>query len=220
MIEIKKFVCNMFAENTFVVSDKTKECVIIDCGALYPEEKDAIKHYIEEAGLTPKHLLVTHGHLDHNFGNRFIYDTYNLLPEVCADDELLMNKLQRQPEEFLSIKNYTEIFPPVGHYFRGGDIITFGTHKFKVIQTPGHSPGSVIFHCEEESCAFSGDTLFRFGVGRTDLEGGSMQELDNSLHSKVAKMPWNTIVHPGHGQDTTIREEMFSNPYLGSLGIY
>jgi len=220
MFEIKRFVCNVLAENTYIVSDETKECVIIDCGAFYQEEKDAIAAYIEKEELKPVHLLVTHAHIDHNFGNNFVLEKYGLKAEVCAEDEFLMNKMKGQPAQYLKIMHYEEPFPPVARYFRNGEMISFGNHQFKAINTPGHTPGCTFFYCEEEKIAFSGDTLFRFSVGRTDLEGGDMHAMDNSLHNIVAKLPWDTVVYPGHGEKTTIREEMFSNPYLGSLGIY
>jgi len=209
----------MLQENCYVVSDDTKECVIIDCGAYYDEEKNAIESHIREKQLSPKHLLVTHAHIDHNFGNRFIFDRLGLKPEVSADDEYLMNKLSRQPNEYFGMID-TEEYPPVEKYLKKSDVITFGNHQFTIIPTPGHTPGSVFYYCADEKIAFSGDTLFRFSIGRTDLEKGDAEAMDDSLHNTVAKMPWDTVVYPGHGDKTTIREEMFSNPYLGSLGIY
>ena len=83
----------MFQENCYIVSDDTNECVIIDCGAFFDEEKNAIANYLKSNGLTPKHLLCTHGHIDHNFGNKFVFDTFGLRPEVHKGDQPLMNKL-------------------------------------------------------------------------------------------------------------------------------
>ena len=96
MLNIKRFVCNMFQENCYVVNDDTNECVIIDCGALYPEERNAMDDYIRQNALVPKHLICTHAHIDHNFGNAFIYDKYGLKPQVCAKDMVLMDKLKEQ----------------------------------------------------------------------------------------------------------------------------
>ena len=213
MINIQKFVCNMFGENCYVVNDETNECVIVDCGALYEEERNAIVNYITRNNLIPKHLIVTHAHIDHNFGNDTIYKTFGLKPEISAEDEFLMSKLKKQAMDFCQI-NYKRFIPPVGLYFKENDVIEFGNHKFTIISTPGHTPGSVFFYCKEEKLAFSGDTLFRFSIGRTDFELGSFEDLNNSLHQKIAKMPWDTTVMTGHGEQTTLREEMFSNPYL------
>lgn len=94
----------MLQENCYVVSDETKECVIIDCGAFYPEERKAITQYIKENQLNPVHLLVTHGHLDHNFGNNTIYQEFGLKPEVSAADENLMKGLAKQAETFYQMQ--------------------------------------------------------------------------------------------------------------------
>ena len=93
MLNIKTFVCNLLAENTYVVNDETGECVIIDCGAYYQEERNAIIQYIDENHLRPVHLLCTHGHFDHNFGIDTIYDTYGLQVEVAREDEFLIADL-------------------------------------------------------------------------------------------------------------------------------
>ena len=93
-MKIQRIVCNMLQENCYVVSDETRECVIIDCGAYYEEERQALASYIRENQLVPKHLLVTHGHLDHNFGNEFLYKEFGLKPEISERDEHLINKLK------------------------------------------------------------------------------------------------------------------------------
>lgn len=217
-MKIQRFVCNMLGENCYVASDDTLECTIIDCGAFYEEERKAIVEYIKDNKLKPQHLIATHAHIDHNLGNNTIYDNFGLKVEVSADDEYLMSRLKQQAKDFFEIEYDT--IPSVGKYLRSDDIIKFGDHEFTIIPTPGHTPGSVFYYCEKENVAFSGDTLFRFSVGRTDLERGSFDDLNESLHTKVAKLPWNTTILTGHGDQTNIREEMFSNPYLGSLGIY
>ena len=139
----------MLQENCYVVSDETKECVIIDCGAFYPEERNAITHYIQKNELKPVHLLVTHGHLDHNFGNDTIYKEFGLKPEVSQGDEKLMKGLKHQAETFYQMQLDT-CFPPIGHFFEEDEVIKFGNHEFKIIETPGHSNGSVTFYCEAE----------------------------------------------------------------------
>ena len=103
--------------------------------------------------------------------------------------------------------------PPVGKYLTGKDKIAFGSHVFSIIETPGHSPGSVFIYDEEEHVAFSGDTLFRCSIGRTDLPGGSMFQMIQSLRI-VCQLPDDTRVYPGHGPETTIGAELASNPYL------
>ena len=212
MLKIQKFVCNMFQENSYVVSDETKECVIVDCGAFYDNEKRAISDYITREGLVPKRLLATHGHIDHNYGNRFIYDTYGLQVEVSQADEWLMKSLAEQSMAFTGVRP-SESFPAVGRYLNPNDTITFGTHTIEIISTPGHTPGSVVYHIPGEHLILSGDTLFHLSIGRTDFEGGSMMQMMQSLRS-LAQLPDETTVLTGHGEDTTIGEELRVNPYM------
>ena len=209
---IKRFECNMLQENCYIISDETKECVICDCGAYYPAERAAIVDYIRDNGLTPVHLLSTHGHIDHNFGNNTIFDEFGLKPDVHKEDQHLMDMLAKQAETLVGI-TLDYAMPPVGKYFGDGDEITFGSHRLKVIETPGHSKGSVFFYCPEEAIALSGDTLFRNSIGRTDYLGGSMFQIIQSLRM-ICQLPDNTVVYPGHGPQTTIGTELSSNPYL------
>ena len=212
MMEIKTFVCNMLEENCYVVSDETKECVIIDCGAFYGEERDAIVRYIDNNQLKPVHLLATHGHLDHNFGNNTILEHYGLKPEVAEGDRNMMNNYNQQAQKFYGMQLNFDL-PEAGSVITDNQDITFGSHKLKVIPTPGHSKGSVTFYCKEENVAFTGDTLFQQSIGRTDLHGGSMMQIIQSLRI-LAQLPDETVVKPGHGNDTTIGRELESNPFM------
>ncbi|KXB46484.1 metallo-beta-lactamase domain protein [Bacteroidales bacterium KA00344] len=213
MLKIHPFVCNMIQENCYVVSDETREAVIIDCGAFYESEKKAIQEYIEQNELRPVHLLATHGHIDHNFGNKFVHDTWGLKVEVHASDEKLMNSLPMQAKAICGIEMQPSDFSPVGKYLCEEDVVKFGNHQFTLLETPGHSPGSVFFYCKEENVAFSGDTLFRNSIGRTDLPGGSMFLIIQSLRM-VSQLPDNTKLYPGHGEPTTIGNEVANNPYI------
>jgi hydroxyacylglutathione hydrolase len=212
MINVERFVCNMIEENCYVVNDETKECIIVDCGAFYPEERNAIVNYIKNNKLTPKHLIATHGHIDHNLGNNTIFDSFGLKVEVNGGDEKLMNKLSEQAQSVCGVTLDYDM-PPVGKYLDDDDTITFGNHTFTILETPGHSPGSVFFYCENEHIAFSGDTLFKKSIGRTDLPGGSMFSMIQSLRM-IAQLPDNTVILPGHGQQTTMGWELSNNPYM------
>ena len=198
MLNIQKFVCNMIQENCYVVSDETKECIIVD--------------YIRHNQLTPKHLVATHGHIDHNFGNNTIYEAFGLKPEVEADDEQLINMLPQQAQAIAGVELDYKM-PPVGKYLRETDTISFGSHTFTLLHTPGHTPGGVFYYCKEEKVAFSGDTLFRGSIGRTDLPGGNSFLIIQSLRM-IAQLPDDTTILPGHGQQTTIGYELRSNPYM------
>ncbi|MBQ8464185.1 MAG: MBL fold metallo-hydrolase [Prevotella sp.] len=214
MINIKTFTVNPLQENCYVVSDETQECVIIDCGAYYDAERSAIVNYLKDNALKPVRLLCTHGHFDHAFGNDVIYAEYGLKPEIHAADAHFIADLSRQCDEMAFGIGYSRQSPPVGTLLKDGDTITFGTHRLQVIHTPGHSQGGLCFYCAEEKVVFTGDTLFRMSVGRTDLPGGSWQELEQSLATRIAALPRDTVAYPGHGPVTLMAEEVRMNPYL------
>lgn len=203
----------MLQENTYVVSDETREAVVIDCGALYEEERQAIVNYIDKQQLKPVHLLCTHGHFDHNFGNDTIWHTYGLKPEVAAEDEALMD-LKTQVEQMIGT-GYQNDVPPIGRLLSTDDTISFGSHQLTILPTPGHTRGSVSFYCQSESIVFTGDTLFHMSIGRTDFPGGSWQQMADSL-KLLATLPDETKVYSGHGEPTTIGEERQYNPYISN----
>lgn len=212
MIEIKPFVCNMLQENCYIVSDDTMECAIIDCGAYYAEERQAIVGYITKRGLRPKHLIATHGHLDHNFGNNTIFEQYGLKAEIAYEDVSLLLHAEQQASSFYGITlDFT--MPEHGHLLKADETIRFGNSELKVIRTPGHSKGSVSLYDAADNIVFTGDTLFHGSIGRTDFAGGNMMQIIQSLRT-LAQLPDDTAVLPGHGAQTTIGEEVAHNPYM------
>lgn len=213
MLNIKTFAFNLLQENTYVVSDDTLDCVIIDCGAYYDDERKALTDYISSQGLKPRHLLATHGHWDHNLGNDTIYQTYGLQVEAAKEDDFIITDIPRNFQSIIGAPLRRQ-YPAVGRFFGPDETIRFGHHSLQVLKTPGHSPGSVVFYCAEEHIAFTGDTLFRMSVGRTDFEGGSYEALMNSLANVLAKLPSETVILPGHGPQSTIADELRYNPYL------
>lgn len=213
MITVKRFTCNMLAENCYVVSDESHEAVIIDCGVMYQEEGIAITQYIRDNGLHPVHLLCTHGHFDHCMGNGLIYREFGLKPEAHTGDQFLMETMQQQTTDILGVALPMEV-PPVGRYLTDKDAITFGSHTLRILHTPGHTPGGVTYYCKEEGIAFSGDTLFRMSIGRTDFDGGSYEQIVHSLREVLGVLPPDTKVYPGHGPETTIADEIRYNPYM------
>ena len=213
MLKVQRIMCNPLQENCYVVSDETKECVIIDCGAYYEEEFDALDNYLRDHQLTPVHLLATHGHLDHNFGNVRLFHAYRLKVEIFGEEQLLVEHLQEQAKDLFGM-DISEERPPVGRILKDGDTITFGSHTLKVLRTPGHTHGSCLFYCAEEHTVFTGDTLFRMSIGRTDFADGNWNEMQQSLSGVIAKLPNETIVLSGHGPQSTIADELQYNPYL------
>lgn len=212
MLRIQTFEVNPLHENCYVINDETKECVIIDCGALTETEQNAVIAYINDEGLKPVHNLGTHGHLDHHFGDAAILSAFNLQPEVAQGDKVLMQHPREAALQMLGMDLNIDL--PAGNLkLTENEDVKFGSHTFKIIRTPGHSPGSVSFYCAEENVLFTGDTLFKGSIGRTDFPGGSMFQIISSLR-ELAQLPDKTIVYPGHGPQTSIGFELAHNPYM------
>lgn len=206
MLNIKTLVVNQLEENCYIVSDETGEAVIIDCGAYYDDERTAVVTYIRDHNLTLRHLLCTHGHFDHVFGADTIFQEFAIAPEVHSADRDLVEDMDKQFHDMLGVP-YSRPSVRCSRFLDEGDTVTFGSHELTVLHTPGHSPGCLVFHCAAEHLAFSGDTLFRMGYGRTDLPGGSWQQLQQSLRRLATTLPPDTKIYPGHGPTTTIAAE-------------
>ena len=211
MLNVKTFSVNPLQENTYVISDETHECVIIDCGAFTPDERSEISDYIDTEVLKPVALLATHGHLDHNLGIGYIFEKYQLKVTLHRGDERLLREMKIQGESMFGI--IVDFTPQIETFVNDGDEIHFGRHTLRCITTPGHTMGGVSFYCAEEKALFSGDTLFRLSIGRTDLPGGSMFMIINSLR-QLCQLPDDTTVYAGHGPSTTIGYELAHNPYM------
>ena len=213
MLHIETFVVNMIQENCYVLHDETHEAVIIDDGAYYQEEKKSIEDYIENNHLKLVHMLNTNAHLDHEFGNRAIYDRYGLEAEFHQADSDLYKMLSLQAQSIMGVKLDIET-TPVSRYLKEGDKVAFGNHTLNIIETPGHTPGGICFYCEDEKVLFSGDSLFWQSIGRTDFPESDGVALIKSLKEKVLTLPEDTSVLTGHGPSTTIGEEKRKNIYF------
>lgn len=202
----------MFPVNCYVLSDETGEAVVIDPGCFYPEEKETLKTYLSTNGLTLKHVLNTHLHLDHIFGNPYLFQVYGLRPEGGQQDEFWLKQASAMARSYGFL--YEEEQPDLGKYVCDGDVITFGHTKLQAIHVPGHSPGSMVYYCEEDSCLFCGDVLFYGSIGRADLKGGNFDELREGICSRLFVLPPDTKVYPGHGPATSIGYEKQNNPFF------
>lgn len=213
-MEVKIFAVNPLEVNCYVVSDDTKEAVIIDCGCFHPDEWVEIKNYIVKEQLKVVHLLNTHLHFDHIMGVPMVYNDLGLAPEANKNDLSIYNNVEKQISTFINMNVDHIEMPPLGRELRDGDTIEFGTHSFMVIQTPGHTKGGVCFYCKEENALFTGDTLFQCSIGRTDLEGGCYEDIIQSVKERLLVLPPETKVYPGHGPSSSIEFEKKYNPYL------
>lgn len=211
-MNIKTFEFNPIAENTYVLYDETNECVIIDAGCFYPEEKQELLSFILDNKLVVKHLLNTHLHFDHVFGNKFILDQFHLKTKAHQADQFLLEGMPAQMRMF-GFKD-GEDAPEIGTYIKENDTIEFGNQKLLILEVPGHSPGSVAFYSPEGNCVIVGDALFRGSIGRTDLAKGNQEQLLQAIRQKLFTLPADTVVYPGHGPKTTIGNEIKTNPFF------
>jgi glyoxylase-like metal-dependent hydrolase (beta-lactamase superfamily II) len=211
MIQIKTFVFNPFQENTYVVYDHTRECIILDPGCYFDEEKDKLTHFITENNLKPKYIVHTHGHIDHAIGTNFLKEEYGIQAVMHSDD---LELLRRNSEFGASIGIEVDQPSDPEIFISENEEISFGDTQFKVLHAPGHSPGSIVLHNPGEKLLFSGDVLFRRGIGRSDLMGGDHITLIESIQNKLLVLDEDTKVYAGHGEPTTIGEEKRENPLL------
>lgn len=211
-MQIKQFEFNPLGENTYVLYDDSRECVVIDPGCFFPDEKAQLAEFIDGHDLTVKHLINTHLHFDHIFGSAFVEQTYGIRTEAHPADEFMLDGLAQRMQMF-GFRG--EVTPPtIGRYLHEGDSILFGSQTLDILEVPGHSPGSIAFYNAQQGCIFVGDALFRGSIGRTDLEGGNHQQLLDAIRTKLFTLPPETVVYSGHGPATTIGFEMQHNPFF------
>jgi len=209
---IKIFTFNPFQENTYLIYDETNEAVLIDAGCIFDAEKQTLKKFLEDNKLILKRVINTHLHLDHQFGNKFLFDTYGMSPEACVEDEFLLENVIAQARSFgFPIDEEAQ---PLGVYITENQEIRFGKSTLVALHVPGHSPGSMAFYSAEEGVLFAGDVLFQGSIGRTDLPKGDYATLILSITKKLLSLPDSTVVYCGHGPTTTIGNEKKNNPYL------
>lgn len=208
-MDIKRFTHNPFQENCYIVSEGS-EAIVIDCGACFPQEEDAIRSYLTNNHLTPHLHLLTHAHLDHMFGARFLFDEYGLLPTMHQKDLPLFKGFGEQCRMFgfPLPKDAPSEAQTIGELPLSLDN---GSIQIDVIETPGHTEGGVCYRIGD--ALFTGDTLFAGSIGRTDLPGGDYATLVTSLR-KLAAIDSLLTIYPGHGPGSTLEHEKKYNPYL------
>jgi hydroxyacylglutathione hydrolase len=220
---IETFVLTAFQQNTRVVAcEKTLRAICIDPGEAAPE----IAQFIRENNFTLQAIALTHGHLDHAGGTSYLKEQF---PDadviVHPDEEELYYGLPEQPA-FLGIPEVAraslgmdyEAPPKATRHWQDGEIYEVGELKFKVLHCPGHTRGHVVLAEETEGKVFVGDCLFRGSIGRTDLPGGSPEQLMDSIENKILTLGDEMEVYSGHGPETTIGHEKQTNPFL--TGVY
>jgi glyoxylase-like metal-dependent hydrolase (beta-lactamase superfamily II) len=210
-MKIHKLVFSPIEVNTYILYDESGDCAILDCGCYDKKESDKLGKFITLKNLKPVLLLNTHCHLDHIFGNKLIQEKYGLRPFSSELDEMnRKNAVQHAMIFGLTMDNPPE---PQG-FIEDNQTVKFGANELLALHVPGHSPGSLAFYSRNDNCVFTGDALFAGSIGRTDLPGGDFNTLIKSIKSKLFVLPPSTVVYAGHGKETTIGNEIKSNPYF------
>ncbi len=210
-MRLKSFTFNPFQQNTYLIWDETGHATIIDPGNHSASEHLILQQFIDSQQLKLEMCLLTHAHIDHLLGCDFIYRTYGLLPQLHANELFFIDRMG------LSANMYGIPFeqaPQPQYFITEGQLINSGNIQLKCLFTPGHSPGSISFYCEQSNVVISGDALFMQSIGRTDLPMGNHDTLIKSIRSQLLTLPDVTKVYSGHGPATTIGFEKINNPYL------
>lgn len=211
MLTVKMFTFNPVSENTYVLYNELNEAIIIDPGCYFDEEKQVLKTYLEKHELKPVQLLNTHCHLDHIFGNKWVYETYGLELFLHPNEEQV---LQRGPQSGQMWGMPFDNYDGPLHFLQQHEMIKTGDNLLQVLLAPGHSPGSICFYCKKQHFVIGGDVLFKESIGRTDLPGGNHQALLQSIRQQLFVLPEEVVVYPGHGELTSIGHEKTHNPFL------
>jgi len=209
---VHTFTFNGFQENTYVITDPLNNAVIIDPGCYTKAEQTELKDFISAKQLHVKALLGTHAHIDHVLGNAFVMRTFNVDYYLHSADANTLNAVANYAHLY-GFEGY-ELSPEPTVQLQGGEVLKFGEIELKVLFTPGHCPGHVVYYNEESGFVINGDVLFNGSFGRVDLPGGDLETLKASIFNTMFKLPNETVVYCGHGPETTIGKEKRTNYIL------
>lgn len=203
-IKVNAFTFNALQENTYIVSDETNECVIIDPGCADKAEREELEFFIKQNSLKPVHLLNTHCHIDHVLGNAFVKQTYKLKLSIHPVETETLRSVKLYAAMY-GYPNYEETEAEI--FIQEGEKITFGNSVLDILFVPGHAPGHIAFVDFTSKQVFAGDVIFKQSIGRTDLPGGNFKQLEHSIRTKLYPLADDFVVYCGHGPKTTIGME-------------
>ncbi|WP_343609971.1 MBL fold metallo-hydrolase [Chryseobacterium oranimense] len=211
MLQIQGFVFNFASENTYILYNENKNAWLIDPGNMNEQETRAIESFISENGLKIEKILLTHSHIDHVLGLQWAFDTFKVPVYMHQDDQEVLDMLQASGMRFgFSVDPVKADIV----YVKEGEELELDGEKFKIYHVPGHSPGSVVYHNENQKFMISGDVLFEGSIGRTDLYKGNYDQLITGITNKLFILDDETQVFSGHGNPTTIGFEKQYNPFF------
>ncbi len=210
-MQIATLTFNPIGENTYVVWDETRECAIIDAGSSTPAEHATLDNFLLEHGLKPVVAVNTHGHFDHVLGVCHLKTRYGI-PFACSSKDQYLLDGAREARQIYGIP--THEMPTIDLDLNTTREVRFGNTTLQVIPTPGHTPGGVTLYHDTEKVAFTGDTLFRESIGRTDLEGGDYPTLMGSILKQLLPLGDEVTIYPGHAESSTIGHEAMYNPFV------
>lgn len=211
-MKIARLIFNPLQENTYIVWDETLEAVVIDAGNMSEKENATLEQFLLERGLKPVYALNTHGHFDHLMGVEFLRSRYGAKFAVSSKDKFLVESAKQNAAMFgIGGGDIVEV---IDVDLEGMESIKFGQTELQIITTPGHTPGHVVFYEPQAKVLFTGDTLFRESIGRTDLPGGDYSWIMNSILEKIMPLGDDVQVYPGHGDTTDIGHESMYNPFV------
>ena len=202
---------NPICENTYVVWDDTNECIVVDAGNSDERENARLKEFIDSRGLHPRMAVNTHGHFDHTLGVEHLKQRYGIPFALSGKDKFLLDNAAPGSSIF-GVK--VGAMPSIDLDLDTTDEVRFGHTALKIIPTPGHTPGHVSLYAPQAKAVFTGDTLFRESIGRTDLPGGDYSWIMRSILDRLIPLGDETEVYPGHGESTTIGHESLYNPFV------
>ena len=211
-MKIAQFAFNAFQENTYVLSDETGECIIVDPGNATMRENEILTRYIDDNGLKPVMIVNTHAHVDHLAGVSFLKDSYHIPFALHGEDEFLVRSAPVQGR--LYGFELEGAVPTVVIDLSRQNTVRFGNTELEIFHTPGHSPGHISLYDKKDKVLLTGDVLFRGSIGRTDLPGGDYHRLMRSIIGTLIPLGREVKVFSGHGPSTTIGHELESNPFI------
>ncbi len=211
MTRIIKLTFNPFQENSYIIYNQQKECWIVDPGNSNERENQILLDTITEHNLKPIKLIITHAHIDHIMGNKFVFDQFGLKP-MMHEKELPVLNFADQAAARWGIPYIKS--PEPKEFLKEGTSIKLGDDNFDILFTPGHSPGSICLYNEKDGYCITGDVLFEASIGRTDLPGGDYNTLISSIKTQLLPLDDEVVVYSGHGNETTIGTERRTNSFL------